>query len=123
MQQPEESRTYRLQPKETDRFYPSKVKTIIEQIVTTHLEGKEYDHAQAKTQAERIVDEIKAAVKGLSIPSYKIVVQAVIGQVGGQGVRVASKCLWDDQNDNYASFTYKNTSLFCTGMVFGIYYE
>ena len=59
----------------------------------------------------------------MNIPSYKIVVQVVIGQVLGQGVRVASKCLWDEANDNYASHTYESTSLFCTGIVFGIYYE
>ena len=115
--------TYRLEPKENDRFYPSKVRELLEQIVEHHLKDKEYDHAHAKTLAEKIADEIKSAVKGLSIPSYKIVVQTVIGQVQGQGVRVASKCLWDDINDNYASFTYQNTSLFCTGIVFGIYYE
>ena len=45
------------------------------------------------------------SVKGLNIPSYKIVVQPVIGEIGGQGVRVASKCPWDDQNDNYASLS------------------
>ena len=73
--------------------------------------------------AEKIADEIKVAVKAQSIPNYKVVVQTVIGQVQGQGVRVASKCLWDDQNDNYASYTYTNNSLFCTGIVFGIYYE
>ena len=60
-------------------------------------------------------------MKTLSIPAYKIIVQAVIGQVAGQGVRVASKCLWDEANDNYASFTYTSAHLFCTGMVFGIY--
>ena len=115
--------TYRLEPKESDRFYPSKVRDCISQIVTHYLKDKEYDHAAANTLAQKIADEIKSAVKGLSIPSYKIVVQTVIGQVQGQGVRVASKCLWDDQNDNYASFTYTNNSLFCTGIVFGIYYE
>ena len=87
------------------------------------MKDKEYDHAHAKNMAERIADEIKASVKGLSIPSYKIVVQTVIGQVQGQGVRVASKCLWDEQNDNFASFSFSNHSLFCTGIVFGIYYE
>ena len=46
----------------------------------------------------------------LSIPSYKIVVQTVIGELGGQGIRVASKCLWDDKNDNWASYTYMNVS-------------
>ena len=115
--------TYRLEPKETDRFYPSKVRDIIQKIVTAYLKDKEYDHASSNTMAQKIAEDIKSGVKGLSIPSYKIVVQTVIGQVQGQGVRVASKCLWDDQNDNYASFTYTNTSLFCTGIVFGIHYE
>jgi hypothetical protein len=116
--------TYRLEPKETDRFYPSKVRDCVEQVVIAHLKDKEYDHAPAKIWAEKIAEEIKSLVKNtLSIPSYKVVVQTVIGQISGQGVRVASKCLWDDENDNYASFTYTNNSLFCTGIVFGIYYE
>lgn len=115
--------TYRLEPREQERFYPHKVKAIIEEVVSTKLEDKEFDYAEAKRQAEEIVHEVKERVKQLSIPSYKIVVQSVIGQVEGQGVRVASKCLWDESNDNYASFTYTNQSLFCTGIVFGIYYE
>ena len=120
---PQFENTYRLEPKESDRFYPSKVRDCIDAIVTHNLKDKEYDHPQAKGWAEKIADEIKATVKAQSIPNYKIVVQTVIGEVKGQGVRVASKCLWDDQNDNYASFTYTNNSLFCTGIVFGIYYE
>ena len=38
-------------------------------------------------------------------------VQAVIGEIGGQGIRVTSKCLWDSDNDNYATFTYVNVLL------------
>ena len=120
---PSYENTYRLEPKETDRFYPSKVRDIIRDIIEKHLKDKEYDHAMAKTQSEKIADEIKAAVKNLNLPSYKIVCQTVIGQLQGQGVRVASKCLWDEQNDNYASYTFTNPSLFCTGIVFGFYYE
>ena len=107
----------------TYRFYPSKVKTIIERVVMKTLEDQEYDHHQAKIWAESIVQNVRDQTKQLSIPSYKIVVQCVIGQVKGQGVRIASKCLWDVENDNYSSFTYSNHSLFCTGIVFGIYYE
>ena len=101
----------------------------IDQIIMTvqnlkgKLDGMEFDQQKHKQWAEAIVVEIKDQTKQLSIPSYKIVVQCVIGQVLGQGVRVASKCLWDDANDNYASWTYENASLFCTGIVFGIYYE
>ena len=97
--------TYRLEPREierykiwiqTFRFYPSKVKSCIEEVVLRNLKDKEYDHATAKLMAETIADQIKMQVKALNIPSYKIVVQTVIGEITGQGVRVASKCLWDD---------------------------
>ena len=115
--------TYRLEPREHERFYPAKVKAIIEQVIKSKLENQEFDITKHKLWAENIVVEIKDLTKQLSIPSYKIVVQCVIGQVMGQGVRVASKCLWDEANDNYSSWTYENASLFCTGIVFGIYYE
>ena len=115
--------TYRLEPREHERFYPAQVRQIIEKCITQKLEGLEFDHSKSKQWAEAIVVDIKDQTKQLSIPSYKIVVQCVIGQVLGQGVRVASKCLWDEANDNYASYTFSNASLFCTGIVFGIYYE
>ena len=115
--------TYRMEPREHERFYPAKVKNIIENVIKAKLEGMDFDQVKHKQWAEAIVVEIKDQTKQLSIPSYKIIVQCVIGQVLGQGVRVASKCLWDEANDNYASYTYENASLFCTGIVFGIYYE
>ncbi len=92
-------------------------------MVQKTLEDQEYDHMQAKNWAEQIVQNVRDQTKQLNIPSYKIVVQCVIGEIGGQGVRIASKCLWDEHNDNYSTYTYSNHSLFCTGIVFGIYYE
>jgi len=98
--------TWRLEPRENERFYPSKAKALIEEVILRNLKDKEYDHTTSKTMAESIAEQIKMAVKGLNIPSYKIVVQTVIGEISGQGVRVASKCLWDEENDNWASYTY-----------------
>ena len=115
--------TYRLEPREHERFYPAKVRAVIEKCITEKLANQEFDLTKHKKWAEDIVVMIKEDTKQLNIPSYKIIVQCVIGQVLGQGVRVASKCLWDEANDNYASWTYENASLFCTGIVFGIYYE
>ena len=87
--------TYRMEPREHERFYPAKVKAIIERCIRNKLEGQEFDQQKHKQQAEAIVVEIKDQTKQLSIPSYKIIVQCVIGQMMQQGVRVASKCLWD----------------------------
>ena len=41
------------------RFYPSKVKALIEEVVVKYLQDREYDHLQAKTWAEDIVKEIR----------------------------------------------------------------
>ena len=75
--------TFRLEPREHERFYPAKVREIIEQVIKGRLEGVEFDHGKHKQMAEQIVGEIKELVKQLSIPSYKIVCQVVIGQVLG----------------------------------------
>jgi len=55
----------------------------------------------------------------LNIPRYKIVVQVTIGEVKSQGVRVASRCLWDTESDNYASYSFKNVRVHaCLGAWF-----
>ena len=53
---------------------------------------------------------------------YKIVVEVVIGEQRGEGVRMGTRCLWDSDTDNYASDVFMNDSLFCCAAAFGIYY-
>ena len=36
--------TYRMEPREHERFYPAKVRAIVEQVVKSKLEGQEFDH-------------------------------------------------------------------------------
>ena len=44
----------------------------------------------------------------LRIPRYKVVVHVTLGELREQGIRVASRCLWDASTDNYASAGFKN---------------
>ena len=52
---------------------------------------------------------------------YKIVVQTTVGQMKDQAIRVASRCLWDPNTDNYASTSFKNETIFASVMVFCLY--
>ena len=115
--------TYQLEPKEDERFLPAPVKKIIEEVLAQKLEGQTYDNLAAQTQALEISDIIKQRCKKLNLNRYKIVVQVVIGELAGQGIRVASKCLWNNDFDNYASVSYTANDMFATAMVFGCYTE
>ncbi|CAM9245675.1 unnamed protein product [Discosporangium mesarthrocarpum] len=115
--------TYIMKPDETEKFYPSEVKAIAEKAVGMELCEKEYNSEDAKEWSLNIADTIREAVKKLNIPRYKIVVQVTIGEMKNQGVRVASRCLWDTATDNYASVDFKTQSLWCSAMVFGVYTE
>mmetsp|Transcript_21614 Transcript_21614/g.38709 ORF Transcript_21614/g.38709 Transcript_21614/m.38709 type:complete len:129 (-) Transcript_21614:234-620(-) len=116
--------TYIMAPKDDEKFLPSKVAAVIKNVMDSYLVDKEYQAEDAKIWTLDLSNEIKATVKqDVNIPRYKIIVQVVIGEQASQGVRVASKCLWDTSADNYASYTFENTSLFAVGMVFGCYYE
>jgi tctex1 domain-containing protein 2 len=44
------------------------------------------------------------------IPRYKLLVQVVIGELKGQGVRIMSQCLWDEKLDNFADCTFKRVA-------------
>ena len=115
--------TFIMKPEETEVFYPSEVKKIAETVINETLDGKEYDEDIAKEWVISMSEQIKAGVKTLSIPRYKTVVQVTVGQMKDQGVRVASRCLWDTATDNYASYSYQNATLWCNAMIFGVYTE
>merc|ERR1712066_1038201 len=105
------------------KFLPSKVTGVIERVMTEYFRDKEYSAEEAKQWTLELSNDIKTAVKELAIPRYKIIVQVVIGEQASQGVRVASKCLWDVSSDNWAPYTYNSQSIFAVAMVFGCYFE
>lgn len=60
---------------------------------------------------------------GLGFERYKFVAQAVVGEMKGQAVRVASRCLCDDKNDNFASEEVRTPHVYAVVMLFGFYFE
>ena len=66
---------------------------------------------------------IKARVKALMIPRYKIICLVQIGELKSQGMRVGSRCLWDEANDTFSSHEFRNKSIYAVASVYGVYYE
>eukprot|EP00899_Mesostigma_viride_P028993 jgi/Mesvir1/9279/Mv06186-RA.1 len=115
--------TYIMQPLEGQKFQRTAVEKIIHNTIRTRLEGSSYDPVRSAQVAKELSDMVKEKVKNMGYPRYKLVVQVTVGEKKGQGLRLASRCLWDTATDNFASAYYENESVYCVCVVFGVYFE
>uniref|UniRef100_UPI0037E88297 dynein light chain Tctex-type protein 2B n=1 Tax=Semicossyphus pulcher TaxID=241346 RepID=UPI0037E88297 len=118
----EGSDTYLIRPKHQHKFKPAIVKECIREVVRERLSGMRYEPEEVPELSRSLADSIKDKVKDAGFDKYKLVVQVVIGEQRGQGVKMSSRCLWDADTDNYAEDIFMNDSLFCAVAVFGSYY-
>jgi hypothetical protein len=125
--------TYRLKP--LVKFAAGEVTRLINAALHRNLEKVKYDHEKLPELIAKISNELLAEIKSilllieLNYERYKIVVQIEIGEHKGQGVKVASRCIWDTTTDTWASGNFRNVflinkgTLFAVCMVFGCYFE
>nr|XP_020473980.1 tctex1 domain-containing protein 1 isoform X2 [Monopterus albus] len=96
---------------------------ILKDVLTSYLQEEKYESEWSQKMTKTICEVIRARVKDLMIPRYKIVVLVHIGQLTGQSMQISSRCLWDASNDTFASYSFKNSYLFGVATVFAVYFE
>ena len=69
------------------------VQEIIHAALNDQLGGKVYDANKVSQWSKNIADNVKSQVKTLGYDRYKNVVEVVIGEQRGEGVRMGSRCL------------------------------
>ena len=112
------------EPKEFDKFYPSKAQELIKSTLEQNLRGYEFDVASLPLKTDELTKTLRDAVRNWSSQTrYKYVVQVVLGEIKQQGLKITSKCLWDVNSDNYASYTFRTETYYCTALVFACYNE
>ena len=120
---PNMANTYKLGPDEDKRFRSKDVKDIIDSVLESRLKGLPYDAAKCKVLLPSIADEIKDKVKLMGFDRFKLVCLVTVGKLNNQGVRVASRCLWDTATDRMATSSFCGDDLFASAAVFGVYRE
>ncbi|CAN0193834.1 unnamed protein product [Bubo scandiacus] len=105
------------------RFPVAAVDDILKDVLGSCLREQRYEPGWCRDVAKDMAEVIKARVKDLMIPRYKIVVVTHIGQLNEQSMQIASRCLWDPVSDTFSSYVFKNTSLFALANVYAVYFE
>ncbi|KAF7705992.1 dynein light chain Tctex-type 5 [Silurus meridionalis] len=113
--------TYQLGP--LKRFPVQAVREILMDVLSSYLQEEKYEPELCRQMTKTISEVVKARVKDLMIPRYKIVVMISIGQLAEQNLRMASRCLWDATTDTFSSYSFKNSSLFAVANVYALYFE
>ena len=112
--------TYRQEPK--NHFPEIKVKAVLNEVLEK-LKSHTYSPTHSPFLAKLLSTRVLENVKRLNIERYKIVCLVTIGSKASQGLRIASRCLWNDQLDTVVSAIFKTKDFFAVGTVYGIYYE
>ncbi|XP_035699775.1 tctex1 domain-containing protein 1-B-like isoform X1 [Branchiostoma floridae] len=113
--------TYQMSP--LKRFPVSTVRHILQDVLQNYLQEEKYEPELCRQMTKTISEVIKARVKDLMVPRYKIICLIHIGQLNNQGLRIGSRCLWDPNNDTFATQDFQNGSLYAVATVYGVYYE
>ncbi|XP_018575746.1 tctex1 domain-containing protein 2-like isoform X2 [Anoplophora glabripennis] len=112
---------YQIKPSLQEKFKEMPVKEIIRNAVSITLTGKSYEPEHVKKWTISIANEVNERVKELQMKRYKHIVQVVIGEMKGAGVKSGVRCLWDSDVDGYTSEIFMNDTIFCLTTVFAIY--
>lgn len=59
----------------------------------------------------------------MEFPRYKIVATVTIGEYNGQGVKMASRFLWNTNTDDFATASFVNKSIYAVAAVYGLYLD
>ena len=97
------------------------MKECIAEVLNEMLKEHTYKQDEAPELTKQIADRVKNRLKLLELPRYKYMVQVVVGEQRGEGVRMGCRTFWDRDTDAYASETFTNDSIFCVATAYAVY--
>ena len=96
------------------------LKQIISEELTRALNDCDYESEKCVGQCIAISQAVESKVKRLKGIDTKVVVVVYIGEIRDQGIEVTTQCLWNPEDDSFATSSYRNKTLFSLCTVFTV---
>lgn len=75
------------------------------------LSTKTYNAQDAVQWTKDIADTIKEKIKELKFKRYKYIINVVLGEQHGAGIKMGTRCIWDAEADAYAFDSFINVRI------------
>ncbi len=85
--------SYTIRPTFKDKFRPNKVKAVIKEIVDRALFDVKYEPEKVAENCRALSEQVRNDLRYTQHNRYKIMVQVVLGDKKGQGVRMGTVLL------------------------------
>ncbi|CAH2100287.1 unnamed protein product [Euphydryas editha] len=112
---------YEVRPGLGEKFQARNVREIIISTMHEQLTGRQYRTDQAPRWAKVISNAVRQKVQDLDMKRYKILVQTTVLEMKGAGIKCGQRCLWDPETDDYVDELFRNDTIFCHTVVYGVY--
>lgn len=113
--------TFRTEP--MDKFQPEKVKGVIERVLERMLDNTPYSAHTCAELTQKLCQMIKNEVQRIGYERHRLVVCVYLAENRQQALQVASRCLWDENHDCFATATFSSSSITATATVYGVYFD
>ncbi|CAL1547568.1 unnamed protein product [Lymnaea stagnalis] len=115
--------TYKMAPDDGKRFSIKRAEEVIDGVFNHYLHGKSYDSKVFPRLIKTLTELIRDRVKTQGMERYKILATVTVIENKEQGVHLASRALWNQHLDNFASLSYEGPDYYAVGSVYAIYHD
>ena len=99
------------------------IRKMIDGVLEEKFNGMKFNAFMMGLISKRVTESVLEGMKQFKLDRYKIVCSVTIIQNTGQGIRQASRFLWNDKFDNWVDGTYTNSTIIAQATVYMLYYE
>ena len=115
--------TYKMLPDPGKKVNSTQVERLIITVLTDRLQEYEYSRYTAPKFAKVLSNLLLDRMKELDFPRYKYVINVLITENRKQGLKVTSRCVWDQDSDQHATGQYTRATFIAVVSIHGIYLE
>jgi len=89
-------------------------------MMQEYFRGFKWNDEMAEKLVDKLTRDLMDRLRDLGLKKHKFIVNIALGQKKGQGLKLMSRCIWNNETDGVVSETFQNEDIFVACEVFAV---